>query len=60
MKKSYKLKKGIKTALIVCGVYAVIIAYLLLCAARFDALDENSYTEDGRSKAWTIEIIKEK
>lgn len=60
MKKSYKLKKGIKTALIVCGLYGLMVLYLCAYCDRIAGLDKNSYTEDGHSKALKIEIIKEK
>ena len=56
MKKSYKLKKGIKTALIVCALYALLVAFLCWYSDRIAGLDENSYTEDGHSK--TMELFK--
>ena len=54
--KSYKIKEGIKTAVVIVGLWALFICYLLIADARINGLDENSYTENGHAKS--VEIGK--
>lgn len=59
-KKVLKLKKGIKTALIIIGIYAVITAYLFIANARVENIQNNpnGYTKSGHAHSVQINFNK--
>lgn len=58
--KKLKLKKGIKTALILVGIYAMIMSYLLIATNRVNNIqnNQNGYTESGHAHSVNVQIIK--
>lgn len=56
--RKYKLKEAVKTVLVIVGLWALLVCYLLIADARIQGLDENSYTEDGHNKSMSIVIKK--
>lgn len=58
--KKTKLKKGVKTVLILVGIYAIIMAYLLVATNRVENIqnNQNGYTESGHAHSVNIQIIK--
>ena len=58
--KKIKLKKGVKTTLILIGIYAMIMGYLLIATNRVENIqnNQNGYTESGHAHSINIQIIK--
>lgn len=58
--KKIKLKKGIKTALVIVGIYAMIMGYLLIATNRVNNIQNNpkGYTNSGHAHSVNVQIIK--
>lgn len=59
-KKVLKLKKGVKTALVVVGIYGIIMAYLLIATNRVENIQNNQYgyTSEGHAHSVNVQIVK--
>jgi len=54
MKKKYKLKQPIKTALVIAFIYLLFIVYVCCYSMRIEKLNSNSYTSEGHNRSITI------
>lgn len=58
--KKVKLRKGIKTALVIIGIYGIITIYLLFASNRIESIENNTkaYTESGHAHSVQVNLNK--